>query len=886
MRSFITIAVSLAFTAAYIWNYSLPLLDQTTADWANNLSLLTLLIAIFFGGLFFAGRCLSGPYTQAWQRPARKTFLLLILFYLLFNVPNGEGRVLVTSALNLADELATSRTDLIDGLKLLWAETRGQALSEKAFDQDWFLWMFIVPLVHWLCWLPAWKSVSRDGALTLFTSVISAVLIATLGSLAHLQIAGAAIAAPFGIFVAASWIGALFQGKDRQAASVRQPGIKTRMVYSGVAVIAGLYVWLYSIPALTSVGTGESWGLWEKYLCALLCLCLFLTFSTRLSPFALPLRAPLLKNPIPFPFLGGVAFFAVLAVSTDWKPGLGWTLVYIWIALIAGGSLHAMATETPLKWRPALSGVAGTLAMATIAWLSITKVGLNGTKTAALSIAVPFALFWLSGLPVIIPELLKEASLYRMLYVLGRGGSARFGGVYSFFRYDFTQRLHTPDDAKGPIYIGKTTFDQDPKVGGRHIGLDTDAMTLSCAGMGGGKSYTGVWNTLCGKNWPGGAFVLDPKGEHAQRTGKTRAAENGAPSHYLDAWGEVPHLYGASGPAGFNPFEEIDLESPNASSDLKQIAEACYLPESQESANSKHFRENAITVAVGVMAHILSTMDPEHHNLPSVFNTFLTGHPDGGAADPKAFDDLVIQMAVNEAFSRAPMKAAKVLDAAGENERGGFLTSVATGLEWVIDDVFRPILMKSTFKMSDIKQKRHTVYMIVPFRKMQDEGVKRFMRMVTNFALWGCSAPAKHSYKTLILLDEFPQLGTFNPIKEGLVTLRSIDVKIWMHCQHVGQLKERYGNWQDFMSACDKQFFAVNDEESAKTISGLLGEYMEPSSGGRHLDKTRPLRAPSEVLQDLRKGSGIQYLLPADGQPMRLKLVPFKKLHARYGKVR
>tara|TARA_R110002072_G_scaffold7604_3_gene41184 strand:- start:133 stop:741 length:609 start_codon:yes stop_codon:yes gene_type:complete len=197
--------------------------------------------------------------------------------------------------------------------------------------------------------------------------------------------------------------------------------------------------------------------------------------------------------------------------------------------------------------------------------------------------------------------------------------------------------------------------------------------------------------------------------------------------------------------------------------------------------------------------------------------------------------------------------------------------------------------MTSSFKLKDIKASRETVYLVIPFEHMKNHS--RFLRTVVSLGLMACREHAAHDFKTLYMLDEFPQLGTFRPIKEGLVTLRSRDVKIWMHLQNLGQLKERYGNWQDFMSSCDKQFFAVNDHGSAQEISDMLGEYVERWLEGKegstsYIDKNRPLRSPSEVMEELKKGSGLQYVLPADGLPMRLKLVPFKKNFKRYGTVK
>lgn len=512
------------------------------------------------------------------------------------------------------------------------------------------------------------------------------------------------------------------------------------------------------------------------------------------------------------------------------------------------------------------------------------RSNLDTVGEAFLAIGIPFLIFTVPVYSKISIEYVKEHPEYRKIFIFGRGGAARWGGLYSFLKYDFNGFLLGEAEKHAPIYCGGTLWYDDVKLNGRHIGLDSDSMMLTVAAMGGGKSLYAAWNTLL--SWPGGAFVLDPKGEHAQRTGLHRPSRKAV--HIIDPWGDVPHLYEEQC-ATFNPLEEIDIESPNAKDDIFQIVESCIMQEADENANSKHFRENAQKIMTGVIAHVLSEFPKENHNLPSIYDIILTGAPDGVASDPKEFDLLVDRMAVNDAMGRAPMDAAKVLKEAGENERGGFITTLATGLSWVNTPVLRPVLMKSSFKMRDIKLNRETVYLVIPFEHMKNHS--RFLRTVVSLGLMACRVHADHDFKTLYMLDEFPQLGTFRPIKEGLVTLRSRDVKIWMHLQNLGQLKERYGNWQDFMSSCDKQFFAVNDHGTAEEISDMLGEYVERWLEGKegstsYIDKNRPLRSPSEVMEELKKGSGLQYVLPADGLPMRLKLVSFKKNFKKYGTVK
>ncbi|MBK6897637.1 MAG: type IV secretory system conjugative DNA transfer family protein [Alphaproteobacteria bacterium] len=495
----------------------------------------------------------------------------------------------------------------------------------------------------------------------------------------------------------------------------------------------------------------------------------------------------------------------------------------------------------------------------------------------------PLLLIFLPAWLMSAKEYLLEHPAYRGLLVLGKGGAARFGGIYSFIKFDFSHWPRGASRSEAPIFAGLTPWSDDPKIGGRRIGLDSDSMMLTVASMGGGKSLYAAWNTLLA--WPGGAFVIDPKGEHAQRCYQARRKHNTRAVHVLDPWGEVRHLTES---ACFNPLEGIDISHPNALDEINQIVLANIVKEGAETGNSVHFRQNGQKVMRGVIVHVLSKFPLSQHNLPAIYDTFLMGTPDGISANPEAFKSLIADMAVNEALGKAPMDAAKVLLEAGDNERGSFVTTLATGLSWVNNPALRPILQRSTFSMKDLKQKRASVFLVIPFEQMREHS--RFVRTVVSMGLIGCREEAAHRHKTLFLLDEFPQLGSFIPIKEGLVTLRSREVKIWMMVQNLGQLREHYENFSDFMASCDKQFFAIEDYEDAEMISKLLGEYTErwQEGEGAYRENRKPLRSPTEVREELRKGSGVQYVLPTNGLPLKLKLVPFTKNFSKsaYGPVR
>ncbi len=534
-----------------------------------------------------------------------------------------------------------------------------------------------------------------------------------------------------------------------QAAAIRKTGIKAHFFYVVFGVISAAYIYIYSIPNIRLnyaafydlfvfpdhylTLTGRQVLQETTLLYAALCASWYVLTASRYSFIRLPFDAPKLNGLALFLlaiyFLCLVDFMVVRDYlhAMDIHPAMLILPFFLSISVL-DHLMQVLQRFFGTRWNVFRFLVLPILfVLAPYASLQ----GHDLTIWVIKVVAVPLSIFAVPVYWIGAREYIKEHPEYRKLFVFGRGGAARWGGIYSFIKYDFNEALAEEKIKFAPIYCGKSLWYDDVKLGGRHIGLDSDSMMLTVAAMGGGKSLYSAWNTLL--MWRGGAFVLDPKGEHAGRTAQFRP--NGKPIHIIDPWSNVNHLYDGSC-ATFNPLEEIDITSPNARDEIFQIVESCILHEADENANSKHFRENAQKIMTGVIAHVLTSFPKEHHNLPTIYDIILTGAPDGISSDPKAFDTLVDRMAINEAMGRAPMDAAKVLKEAGENERGGFITTLATGLSWVNTPVLRPVLMQSSFRMKNIKLDRQTVYLVIPFEHMKNHS--RFLRTVVSMGLMSC----------------------------------------------------------------------------------------------------------------------------------------------------
>ena len=79
----------------------------------------------------------------------------------------------------------------------------------------------------------------------------------------------------------------------------------------------------------------------------------------------------------------------------------------------------------------------------------------------------------------------------------------------------------------------------------------------------------------------------------------------------------------------------------------------------------------------------------------------------------------------------------------------------------------------------------------------------------------------------LFVLDEFPQLGTFNLIKNNAAFLRGYGVRFWFICQNLDQLENNYGKSgrQEIVENCGVSMFFNVKDETAKYVSEKLDKY-------------------------------------------------------------
>ena len=286
---------------------------------------------------------------------------------------------------------------------------------------------------------------------------------------------------------------------------------------------------------------------------------------------------------------------------------------------------------------------------------------------------------------------------------------------------------------------------------------------------------------------PGPVICIDPKGENARITARQRGRFG--PVHVLDPFGVtgIPS-------AAFNPLDRIDAQSLDLADDCMTLADALVYDAPGE-AGEAHWNEEAKALISGI---ILSIVTSE----PTPTRTLATLR-----------DRLTLARAANRHLGKSDREAAGVLSAAQRHTH--FLDSPR----------MTAVLGRSDFTFADVKACATTVYLVLPPDRLATYA--RWLRLMLAQSLTELArAPVSAEKPVLFLLDEFAALGHLEPIERAMGLMAGYGIQFWPILQDVHQLRALYERRAGtFLSnAGVLQVFGVNDHDSAKLVSDLLGQ--------------------------------------------------------------
>lgn len=356
----------------------------------------------------------------------------------------------------------------------------------------------------------------------------------------------------------------------------------------------------------------------------------------------------------------------------------------------------------------------------------------------------------------------------------------------------------------GKLYLGHTQ--------GYEAGIETERHAITIAGSRSGKGACVIIPNLL--RWPHNVLVVDPKGENAEKTWEARQ-KLGLKIYVVDPFetADVPaHLR-----ASFNPLEGIDPDSLTGSSDLKVIADGLV---KRSDPRHAQWDDGAVTVLAGIMAYVLTVGADDAKTLKSVRDILLLDR-----------DELYAEaqdMKTCETFDGIAQDAGSIIMTGIEQKEsleGQIIGNAKTHIQWINLQAMRNVLEESTFSLSELKNGKASVYLVLPPEYLDAHGafLRLFVRCAINAMAKGGSGKGE---KCLFILDEFKSLGKIEAIATASGLMPSYGVQLWPFLQDLGQLVELYGKegGETFFANADvHQFFGNTDQLTLEQISVRMG---------------------------------------------------------------
>jgi type IV secretion system protein VirD4 len=376
---------------------------------------------------------------------------------------------------------------------------------------------------------------------------------------------------------------------------------------------------------------------------------------------------------------------------------------------------------------------------------------------------------------------------------------------------------------------------------------------ITIAPPGSGKGQCMVIPNLL--TYVGGTFTLDIKGENYEHAHQRRAditRKWGMP----DEGEELPPIIrftpgDPENSAKWNPIDHLRDTVFDLWEDARALADLLIVPQSGD-----YFEERGRDLVGGLLQFIKLCPDYEP-NMQSVCSLLWR-------------DKEGLQMLWDEMKNLGNQSIAEVassFESTADKELSGVLNSARRSLEiwrsprvsWITDTTTEgwnaAYLRKGGSVFLNIPQGKVGMYASV-IRVLCGQHMYGLMEDRENVAQWPIT----------FFLDEFPQLGYMKVFEDAADVGRDRKIRQWFICQNIGQLKERYRNWEGLMSSCNFQMFMnINDQDSANYVVQRLGE-----AGGSVLDsRKRPLASASDLFGPEYKDKIV--VIPRSMKPMKLK---------------
>lgn len=393
---------------------------------------------------------------------------------------------------------------------------------------------------------------------------------------------------------------------------------------------------------------------------------------------------------------------------------------------------------------------------------------------------------------------------------------------------------HNQPYTPGSLFLGR-----DPDTG-LEVGINTDRHICTFAGARSGKGAALIIPNL--KRWPHNAIVVDPKGENAEHTWKDREAL-GQTVHVLDPFkvANVPDRLRGS----INPLDSLDPSDPLYAEDVGVVADGLVMRHDPKHA---HWDNGGRDIIEGLIDYVVNYAPPEFRTLPEVRRLLTLPRKLESKGPDDVPDDMVTLFTRLSQLDDCPAARAAATVAQGDLEKpGGLISNAQDNTKWLDSAPIASVLGGSSFKLSELKNGKTTVFIVLPPNYLKRHG--RFLRLFVRAALDVMAKGGQKGARCLFILDEFYSLGRIDEIATAAGLMPSYGVHLWPFLQDLGQLQELYGEQgaMTFFGNSDAHiFFALTDPVTLDHVSRRLDK-ITPSEIGVEPPVKRMVDFPDEV---------------------------------------
>lgn len=347
---------------------------------------------------------------------------------------------------------------------------------------------------------------------------------------------------------------------------------------------------------------------------------------------------------------------------------------------------------------------------------------------------------------------------------------------------------------------------------------DSHLMTIAPTGSGKGRGVI-IPNLL---TYTGPVIVVDPKGENYAVTARRRK-EMGQEVYVLD-----PFKVMVEESDSLNPLDIFDLKNSDVETDAQMLAEL--ISSESMSAKEPFWDINARALHSGVFTYLATQKEKSERNIRNVNKHLMGGDT--------VYNNAVILDTIKDLNELAFLEISSFVETA-DITRSGILATANSYMKAFIGQQVAKAFDTSSFSLQDIIDgKPITIYIIVPPDKIKSHSsiLKVWIGVLLRTISTRKVIPDE---RTLFILDECGQLGTFPLLETAMTLLRGYGLQTWTFWQDISQIKKLYDvAWSTMVNNCAVlQIFGTNNYRVAGEFAEMIGIDTEQVSSIRKSDQ-------------------------------------------------